>query len=41
MGRNLVHLGARRIDGWDHFQQSKHHRWCLDETQLPHRWSCR
>lgn len=34
MGRNLVHFGARTGDGWVHYQQAKHHRWCLDEAQI-------
>jgi hypothetical protein len=34
MGHNLVHMGARTRAGWDHFRQSKHHRWCLDESQI-------
>ncbi|RPI20593.1 MAG: hypothetical protein EHM57_07760, partial [Actinobacteria bacterium] len=34
MGRNFVHLGARTRDGWEHYRQAKHHRWCLDEAQI-------
>lgn len=34
LGRNYVHLGVRSGSGWLHFQQDKHHRWCLDERQL-------
>jgi hypothetical protein len=34
MGRNFVHLGARTRQGWEHFQQAKHHRWCLDASQV-------
>jgi hypothetical protein len=34
MGHNFVHFGARSRDGWVHYQEAKHHRWCLDESQI-------
>jgi hypothetical protein len=34
LSRNVVHIGTRTRDGWEHFQQAKHHRWCLDEGQI-------
>lgn len=34
LGRNYVHLGVRTDAGWEHFEQAKHHRWCLDEPQI-------
>lgn len=34
MGSNAVHLGAHTGRAWEHYQQAKHHRWCLDETQI-------
>jgi hypothetical protein len=34
MGLNVVHLGTRTRDGWEHFEQAKHHRWGLDEGQI-------
>lgn len=33
-GANYVHLGVRGLGGWERFDQSKHHRWCLDRGQL-------
>jgi hypothetical protein len=34
LGRNFLHFGVRRGDGWNRFEQDKHHRWCLDERQI-------
>jgi hypothetical protein len=34
LGRNFVHLALRTPAGWEHFRQSKHHRWCLDGPQI-------
>lgn len=34
LGRNFIHFAARTSDGWEHYQQDKHHRWCLDDRQL-------
>ncbi|HEX6285879.1 MAG TPA: hypothetical protein VFZ80_00205 [Acidimicrobiia bacterium] len=34
LGRNYVHLGVRTGEGWTTFEQEKHHRWCLDQTQI-------
>jgi hypothetical protein len=34
LGRNYVHLGLRRPGSWQHFEQAKHHRWCLDGGQI-------
>ena len=33
-GRNYVHLGICTRTGWLRFQQPKHHRWCLDSSQI-------
>jgi hypothetical protein len=33
-GRNYLHFGVRSTRGWDHYEQDKHHRWCLDESQI-------
>lgn len=33
-GRNYLHIGVRTPSGWQRYQQDKHHRWCLDESQL-------
>ena len=33
-GRNYIHLGIRTRDGWEHVEQDKHHRWCLDGPQI-------
>ena len=33
-GRNYLHFGARGPAGWLRYEQDKHHRWFLDETQL-------
>jgi hypothetical protein len=33
-GHNYVYMGARTRDGWEHFEQAKHHRWCLDGSQI-------
>lgn len=34
LGRNYIHLGVRTSHGWERYQQEKHHRWCLDESQI-------
>jgi hypothetical protein len=34
LARNYVHLGFRTPDGWIHREQDKHHRWCLDPSQI-------
>jgi hypothetical protein len=34
MARNYVHLGFLSDHGWVHFEQDKHHRWCLDPAQI-------
>jgi len=34
LGRNFVHLGVNTGSGWQHFEQSKHHRWTLDASQI-------
>jgi hypothetical protein len=34
LGRNYVHVGVRTEDGWETYQQAKHHRWCLDGAQI-------
>jgi hypothetical protein len=34
MARNYVHLGFLAPDGWVHYEQDKHHRWCLDPAQI-------
>jgi hypothetical protein len=34
LGRNYVHLGVRTREGWETYQQEKHHRWCLDGPQI-------
>jgi len=34
LGRNYVHLGVRTRDGWETYEQEKHHRWCLDGSQI-------
>lgn len=33
-GRNYVHVGVRTAAGWQRHQQDKHHRWCLDDSQI-------
>ena len=33
-GRNYLHFGVRTDTGWDQYEQDKHHRWCLDESQI-------
>jgi hypothetical protein len=33
-GRNYIHVAVRTKDGWERFQQPKHHRWCLDGRQI-------
>jgi hypothetical protein len=32
--RNYLHFGVRRPSGWEHYDQDKHHRWCLDGRQV-------
>jgi hypothetical protein len=32
--RNYLHFGVRTTRGWSHYEQDKHHRWCLDERQI-------
>ena len=34
LGRNYLHFGIRASGGWAHYEQDKHHRWCLDEGQI-------
>jgi hypothetical protein len=34
MARNYVHLGFLGPSGWVHYEQDKHHRWCLDPAQI-------
>lgn len=34
LGRNYIHVGVRTWLGWERFRQDKHHRWCLDESQI-------
>jgi hypothetical protein len=34
LGRNYLHFGVRTAAGWTHFEQDKHHRWCLDRRQI-------
>jgi hypothetical protein len=33
-GRNYLHFGVHTSGGWQRYQQDKHHRWCLDESQI-------
>jgi hypothetical protein len=33
-GRNYLHFGVRTDAGWQRYQQDKHHRWSLDESQI-------
>ena len=33
-GRNYLHFGVRSDTGWNRYEQDKHHRWCLDESQI-------
>ena len=33
-GRNYIHFAVRASNGWERYQQDKHHRWCLDARQL-------
>ena len=33
-GRNYVHIGVNTGGGWEHYEQSKHHRWTLDAPQI-------
>jgi hypothetical protein len=34
LGRNYAHLAMLGASGGQRYQQSKHHRWCLDESQI-------
>lgn len=34
LGGNSVHLAVRTTAGWVRVDQAKHHRWCLDESQI-------
>jgi hypothetical protein len=34
MARNYLHFGLLTDEGWVHFEQDKHHRWCLDPAQI-------
>jgi len=34
LGRNYLHFGIRANGSWVHYEQDKHHRWCLDEGQI-------
>jgi hypothetical protein len=34
LGSNYLHLGVFTKDGWQHYRQAKHHRWCLDGSQI-------
>lgn len=34
LGQNYVHLGICTPRGWRRFWQPKHHRWCLDGSQI-------
>jgi hypothetical protein len=34
LGRNYVHISIRTRSGWESYQQAKHHRWCLDRSQI-------
>lgn len=34
LGHNYVHVSVRTAHGWESYQQAKHHRWCLDESQI-------
>jgi hypothetical protein len=34
LARNYVHLGFHTPGGWVHREQDKHHRWCLDPSQI-------
>ena len=33
-GRNYLHLGVRTGQRWECYEQTKHNRWCLDESQI-------
>lgn len=33
-GRNYLHIGLRRVRGWERLEQDKHHRWFLDREQI-------
>lgn len=41
LGQNRLHLGLRHRDGWRHLDQAKHHRWCLDGSQIRQYHLCR
>lgn len=34
LGHNYVHISVRTAAGWESYQQAKHHRWCLDASQI-------
>lgn len=34
LGQNRLHVGIHSQAGWQHLGQAKHHRWCLDESQI-------
>lgn len=34
LGQNYVHIGVKGENGWEHYEQAKHNRWCLDANQL-------
>jgi hypothetical protein len=40
-GRNYVHFGIHADEGWQRYQQDKHHRWCLDGGQIRQYHLCR
>jgi hypothetical protein len=41
LGRNYVLLCVRTDRGWERYEQAKHHRWCLDESQIRQYHLCR
>jgi hypothetical protein len=40
-GRNYVHFGIHGDEGWQRYEQDKHHRWCLDGGQIRQYHLCR
>jgi hypothetical protein len=34
LGRNYLHFGVRAPTGWSRYEQDKHHRWGLDDSQI-------
>lgn len=34
LGRNYVHVAVHTKNGWERYEQPKHHRWCLDGDQI-------